>query len=312
MFQLRSPLGRRASDGAASLAAGISQFNALRALAGCADDGHENTESLSGSPLNSCNLISSQSPFSVSPGPSSPQISEGANDSGSDQEPDPDAVARYMARRGARQRHTLAVTEPSSEIPDDLQLRLLQVPLKTRRAVFPPSRERAGREGSFITTPTGIRYNASRRASDGAASVLAFKQHLERAGGSGSKRNSLRELQEEYLKLQQQYGRVVEEEQQRRQQEQHEFHRQLYGRRASDGADSLASTLAQFQQQYALNHTSQELEIEGQMGDPSQRSTTENLEEGCSMSHGAAISAGTSARTETPGCPSPEDATLEY
>ena len=266
VFQLRPPMDRRASDGATSLAAGIAQFHALRAMAGYADDSHGNTGSLSGSPLSSHNPIVCQSPFSVSPGPSSPQISEGANDSGSDQEPDQDAIARYMACRGSRQRHT-----SPNEMPDDLQqLRLLQVPLKTRRNVFPPGRGSVGREGSFIPTPTGIRYNASRRASDGAASVLAYKQHLERIGGSGSKRNSLRELQEECLQLQQQYGRVAEAEQQRRQQEQHVQHlqQQFYNRRASDGADSLAATLAQFQKQYAPAYTtSQELELEGQRSD---------------------------------------------
>ena len=272
VFQLRQPLGRRASDGAASLAAGIAQFNALRAMAGYGDDSQGNTGSLSGSPLNSRNPLVCQSPFSVSPGPSSPQISEGANDSGSDQEPDQDAIARYMACRGARQRHT-----SPNEMPDELQLRLLQVPLKPpRRTVFPPGRERPGREGSFITTPTGIRYNASRRASDGAASVLAYKQHLERISGGGSKRNSLRELQEECLKLQQQYGRVAEEEQQRRQQEQHELHlQQFYSRRASEGADSLTPTLSQFQQQYApAYNTSQEFDVEGQL-----RSSVEDLDE---------------------------------
>lgn len=277
VFQLRQPLGRRASDGATSLAAGIAQFNALRAMAGYGEDSQGNTGSLSGSPLNSRNPIVSQSPFSVSPGPSSPQISEGANDSGSDQEPDQDAVARYMACRGARQRHT-----SPNEMPDELQLRLLQVPLKPRRGVFPPGRERSGRVDSFITTPTGIRYNASRRASDGAASVLAYKQHLERIGGSGSKRNSLRELQEECLKLQQQYGRVAEEEQQRRQQEQHELHlQQFYNRRASEGADSLAATLAQFQRQYAPAYSaSQELEVEGQLrSDMLLRSSVDDLEE---------------------------------
>lgn len=275
VFQLRPPMGRRASDGAASLAAGIAQFHALRAMTGYADDSQGNTGSLSGSPLSSCNPIVCQSPFSVSPGPSSPQISEGANDSGSDQEPDQDAIARYMACRGARQRHT-----SPNEMPDDLQLRLLQVPLKTRRTVFPPGRERTGREVSFIPTPTGIRYNASRRASDGAASVLAYKQHLERIGGSGSKRNSLRELQEECLQLQQQYGRVAEAEQQQRQQQQHELHmQQFYNRRASDGADSLAATLAQFQQQYAPAYTSQELDVEGQRSDVALRSSVEDLEE---------------------------------
>ncbi|XP_078381024.1 serine/threonine-protein kinase SIK3-like isoform X2 [Oculina patagonica] len=271
VFQLRPPMDRRASDGATSLAAGIAQFHALRAMAGYADDSQGNTGSLSGSPLNSRNPIVCQSPFSVSPGPSSPQISEGANDSGSDQEPDQDAIARYMACRGSRQRHT-----SPNEMPDELQLRLLQVPFKTRRNVFPPGRGGAGREGSFIPTPTGIRYNASRRASDGAASVLAYKQHLERIGGSGSKRNSLRELQEECLQLQQQYGQAAEEEQQRRQQEQHVQHlqQQFYSRRASDGADSLAATLAQFQAQYAPAYTtSQELDLEGQ------RSDVEDLEE---------------------------------
>lgn len=276
VFQLRPSLGRRASDGPTSLAAGIAQFNALRAMAGVGDDIQANTGSLSGSPLNSHNPLVCQSPFSVSPGPSSPQISEGANDSGSDQEPDQDAIARYMACRGARQRHT-----SPNEMPDDLQLRLLQVPLKTRRTVFPPVRDRPGREGSFITTPTGIRYNTSRRASDGAASVLAYKQHMERISGSGSKRNSLRELQEECLQLQQQYGRVAEAEQQRRYQEQHELHlqQQFYNRRASDGADSLATTLAQFQQQYAPAYTSQELEVEGQRADVLLRSSVEDLEE---------------------------------
>lgn len=281
VLQHRHPFGRRASDGPTSLATGIAQFNALRAMAGYGDISQGNTGSLSGSPLNSRNPIVTQSPFSVSPGPSSPQISEGANDSGSDQEPDQDAIARYMACRGARQRHT-----SPNEMPDELQLRLLQVPLKpARRTVFPPGRERSG--GSFIPTPSGIRYNASRRASDGAASVLAYKQYLERVSGGGSKRNSLRELQEECLKLQQQYGRVAEEEQQRRQQEQHELHiQQSYNRRASEGAESLAATLAQFQQQYAPTYnTSQEFDVEGQP-----RSSVEDLVEitppgSCAMEH---------------------------
>ena len=65
MFQLKPPMDRRASDGPTGLAAGIVQFHALRAMAGYADDSQGNTGSLSGSPLNSCNPIVSQSPFSV-------------------------------------------------------------------------------------------------------------------------------------------------------------------------------------------------------------------------------------------------------
>ena len=99
--------------------------------------------------------------------------------------------------------------------------------------------------------------------------MLAYKQHLEDIDGRGSKRNSLRKLQEECLQLKQQYGRVAEAEQQRKQQEQHVQHlqQQFYSTRASDGADSLAATLAQFQQQYTPAHTSQELDQEGQRSD---------------------------------------------
>lgn len=289
VFQLRQPLGRRASDGAASLAAGIAQFNALRALANFEAPSSANPGSLTGPSTQAGNQFTCENPFSVSPGPSSPQISEGTNDSGSDQEPDAEAVASYLSCRGGRQRHTLGVTEPSSEIPDDLQLRLLQVPLKTRRAGFPPGWDRGGREGTFTTTHTGLRYNSSRRASDGAASVLAFKQHLERNMGSGSKRNSLRELQEECQKLQQQYGSSVEQRALQRQQELHQLHmRQRTGRRASDGPDALAANLAQFQQQ----HASQELEVVAPL-DTSQDTVTEEtdkkpeflLEEQLSLAH---------------------------
>ena len=252
VFQLRQPLGRRASDGAASLAAGIAQFNTIRAMG--------NLDTLSGvnaEPLSGPSALPG-STFPVSTELSNPQICEGGNDSGSDQEPDPDAVARYLSCRGSRQRHTLGVMDPSSEIPDDLQMRLLQVPLKTRRTGFGQGRDRSGREGSFITTHTGLRYNSSRRASDGAASVLAFKQHLERNMNSGSKRNSLRELQEECHKLQQQYGSSMEQRSLQRQQELHQLHmRQRTGRRASDGPDALAADLAAFRQQ----HRSQELEV---------------------------------------------------
>lgn len=273
VFQLRQPFGRRASDGAASLGAGIAQFNALRALQQLGGD----TGDLSnpGSLVDNTQCTTSTTPqvsYSVSPGPSSPHMSE-ANDSGSDQEPDPEAVARYLSRRGARQRHTLGVTEPSSEISDDLQMKLLQLPLKSRRG-FSPVRERAPRENNLIPTHSGMRYSSSRRASDGAASILAFKQHLERNQGSGSKRNSLKELQEEHQKLREQYGSLLEEETQRVQYHQQQLHQQhfqqqqyqMIGRRSSDCTEVLASSIAQFQQQMQDNqHTQHDMAVESNM-----------------------------------------------
>lgn len=286
VFQLRQPFGRRASDGAASLGAGIAQFNALRALQHLGGD----TGDLSnpGSLVDNTQCTTSTTPqvsYSVSPGPSSPHMSE-ANDSGSDQEPDPEAVARYLSRRGARQRHTLGVTEPSSEIPDDLQMKLLQLPLKSRRG-FSPVRERAPRENNLIPTHSGMRYSSSRRASDGAASILAFKQHLERNQGSGSKRNSLKELQEEHQKLREQYGSLLEEETQRvqfHQQQLHQQHFQQYqyqmsGRRSSDCTEVLASSIAQFQQQMQDNqHAQRDMDLEPNIPSTSSQQD-EDLEE---------------------------------
>ena len=265
VFQLRQPFGRRASDGAASLGAGIAQFNALRALTQMGETNLSNP----GSQVDNTQCSSTPAPFTVSPGPSSPHMSE-ANDSGSDQEPDPEAVARYLNKRGARQRHTLGVTEPSSEIPDDLQMKLLQLPLKARRG-FSPVRERTPRENNLVPTHGGMRYTSSRRASDGAASILAFKQHLERNQGSGSKRNSLKELQEEHQKLREQYGSLLEEETQRVQQQQQQLHNlhhhyQMMGRRASDGSEALASTVAQFQQQLQ-EQAKKDLELNSQEDD---------------------------------------------
>lgn len=276
VFQLRQPFGRRASDGAASLGAGIAQFNALRALTQMGDTDLSNP----GSQVDNSQCSSTTAPFTVSPGPSSPHMSE-ANDSGSDQEPDPEAVARYLNRRGARQRHTLGVTEPSSEIPDDLQMKLLQLPLKARRG-FSPVRERTPRENNLVPTHGGMRYTSSRRASDGAASILAFKQHLERNQGSGSKRNSLKELQEEHQKLREQYGSLVEEETQRVQLQQQQLHNlhhqyQMMGRRASDGSEALASTVAQFQQQLQ-EQAKKDLELDSSRTAPAQEDELDDKE----------------------------------
>lgn len=253
VFQLRQPLGRRASDGAASLAAGIAQFHALHALSNIdTTPKQSNPGSLAASASPATVVPSCHSPYSISPGPSSSHIGEG-NDSGSDQEPDQESVARYLRSRGARQRHTLGVTEPANELPDDLQMKLLQLPLPKSRRV---GRERSG-QSNFITAHTGLRYNASRRASDGAASVLAFKQHLEKtAGGSGS-RQSVKEMREELQKLQQQFGGHLQENMVRMQQ-QHRIHRRhVLGRRASDGADTLTAAIAQ---SIVLRQVSQELD----------------------------------------------------
>ena len=274
IFQIQSFQNRRASDGAVSLGAGIAQFQAMherRKQAAQADNSRENLFGSSGVHT----LVSS--------GPPSPQAAE-EHDSGSDQEPDPEDVARYMRLRGYDKRHTLA---GASEIPPDIQSRLCQFPMKMQRRVRTPSRERVNREGNFVGVPS--RYSA-RRASDGAASLLAFTQHLERKG----KKGSLKEIHAEHQKLQQRFlnnGQhdvlKLQQQHQIHQQQQHQQlpsivqqrsqHPQLpmpppfrrlkdpRGRRFSDGPENLAATLEEFHNQLSLSQQKKQLQsIESQ------------------------------------------------
>lgn len=275
IFQSPAFQDRRASDGASSLTAGIAQFQAMRLRqASQADNSRENL------------LGSSGLHTLVSSSPPSPQAGE-EHDSGSDQEPDPEDVARYMRLRGHK-RHTLA---GASEIPADVQSRLCQFPMKMPRRVRTPSRERVNRDGSYVGVPNMSmgRYSA-RRASDGAASLLAFTQHLERKG----KKGSLKEIHAEHQKLQQRFLNNGQHDALKLQQ-QHQFHQQQQhqqlpspvqqrsqhtllpmppsfrrlkdprGRRFSDGPENLAATLAEFHNQLSLSQQKKQLQsIESQ------------------------------------------------
>ena len=275
VFQMQAFQDRRASDGAVSLAAGIAQFQAMherRMQASQADNSREN-------------LFGSSGPHAlVSSSPPSPQAGE-EHDSGSDQEPDPEDVARYMRLRGHK-RHTLA---GASEIPPDVQSRLCQFPMKMPRRVRTPSRERVNRDASYVGVPGMGRYSV-RRASDGAASLLAFTQHLERKG----KKGSLKEIHAEHQKLQQRFLNNGQHDVLKLQQ-QHQFHQQHQhqqlpspvqqrpqhpllpvppsfrrltdprGRRFSDGPENLAATLAEFHNQLSLSQQKKQLQsIESQ------------------------------------------------
>ena len=272
IFQVQAFQDRRASDGVTSLAAGIAQFQLMherRMQASQADSSRENIVGSSG-----LQVLGSSSP-------PSPQAGD-EHESGSDQEPDPEDVARYFRLRGHK-RHTLA---GASEIPPDIQSRLCQFP-KIQRRVRTPSRERVNREGSYVGVPGMGRYSA-RRASDGAASLLAFTQYLERKG----KRGSLKEIHAEHQKLQQKFlnnGQhdvlMLQQQHQFHQQQQQQQHQQLpspvqqrsqhpllpvppsfkrlkdsRGRRFSDGPENLAATLADFHNQLSLSQQKKQLQ----------------------------------------------------
>ncbi|XP_046852954.1 serine/threonine-protein kinase SIK3-like isoform X2 [Xenia sp. Carnegie-2017] len=275
IFQMQAFQDRRASDGASSLAAGIAQFHALRERKMLASQ-NENTsrENLLGS---------SGFQASVSSSPPSPQAND-EHESGSDQEPDQEDVERYLRLRGHK-RHTLS---GANEIPPDIQSRLCQVPMRIPRRVRTPSRERVNRDSGYPCAPGMSRYSA-RRASDGAASLLAFTQHLDRKCRKGS----LKEIHAEHQKLQQRFKNNGQLDTLKLHQRHHFHHQQQQqqqlsptvptrsqhpllpmpfrrlqdprGRRFSDGPENLAATLAEFNNQLSLSQQKKQLQnIESQ------------------------------------------------
>ena len=277
-FQIHPSFQRRASEDAASLAAGIAQFQALRELNIAANPEAPGEPLLGSTKFNP--------PFSSSP--PAPQAGED-HESGSDQEPDPEDVERYLRLRGNRHRHTVA---GASEIPPEILTRVGQFPMKVpRRGGRTPSRERVclvNRDANYVGVPPGMGRYINRRASDGAASLLAFTQHLEKKG----KKGSLKEIHAEHLKLQQRFANNGQHDAHKLQQ-QHQFHQQQHqqhlspaqqrpqhsllqhppfrrlkdprGRRFSDGPENLAATLAEFNNQLSLSQQKKQLQsIESQ------------------------------------------------
>lgn len=115
-------LGRRASDGGANIHLFAQQFFPPP-VANTSHSGSQESPSALGATT-----------FGV------PQTRD-ADEGCSDQEPDPEAVSRYMGSRGVAKRHTLA-SNPMDEISEDIQQRLAEQPIKPRRT----SSERGPRE----------------------------------------------------------------------------------------------------------------------------------------------------------------------
>ncbi|KAF5921198.1 hypothetical protein HPG69_018598 [Diceros bicornis minor] len=140
----------------------------------------------------------------------------------SDGEPDQEAVQRYLANRSKR--HTLAMTNPTAEIPPDLQRQLGQQPFRSR--VWPPhlvpdQHRSTYKDSNTLHLPTE-RFSPVRRFSDGAASIQAFKAHLEKMGNN----SSIKQLQQECEQLQKMYGGQIDERTLEKTQQQHMLYQQ--------------------------------------------------------------------------------------
>ncbi|XP_047549691.1 serine/threonine-protein kinase SIK3 isoform X5 [Lutra lutra] len=187
------PLGRRASDGGANI-----QLHAQQLL----------KRPRGPSPL-------------VTMTPAVPAVTP-VDEESSDGEPDQEAVQRYLANRSKR--HTLAMTSPTAEIPPDLQRQLGQQPFRSR--VWPPhlvpdQHRSTYKDSNTLHLPTE-RFSPVRRFSDGAASIQAFKAHLEKLADS----SSIKQLQQECEQLQKMYGGQMDERALEKTQQQHVLYQQ--------------------------------------------------------------------------------------
>ncbi|XP_038609312.1 LOW QUALITY PROTEIN: serine/threonine-protein kinase SIK3 [Tachyglossus aculeatus] len=200
------PLGRRASDGGANI-----QLHAQQLL----------KRPRGPSPL-------------VTMTPAVPAVTP-VDEESSDGEPDQEAVQRYLANRSKR--HTLAMTNPATEIPPDLQWQLGQQPYRSR--VWPPhlvpDQHRSIYKDSNTLHLPAERFSPVRRFSDGAASIQAFKAHLEKMATN----SSIKQLQQECEQLQKIYGcqideRVLEKTQQQHMLYQQEQHHQILQQQIQD------------------------------------------------------------------------------
>ncbi|XP_010216826.1 PREDICTED: serine/threonine-protein kinase SIK3 [Tinamus guttatus] len=140
----------------------------------------------------------------------------------SDGEPDQEAVQRYLANRSKR--HTLALTNPTAEIPPDLQRQLGQQSFRPRAwapHLAPDQHRSVYKDSNTLHLPTE-RFSPVRRFSDGAASIQAFKAHLEKMGNN----SSIKQLQQECEQLQKMYGGHMDERTLEKTQQQHMLYQQ--------------------------------------------------------------------------------------
>ncbi|XP_021385702.1 serine/threonine-protein kinase SIK3 isoform X3 [Lonchura striata] len=187
------PLGRRASDGGANI-----QLHAQQLL----------KRPRGPSPL-------------VTMTPAVPAVTP-VDEESSDGEPDQEAVQRYLANRSKR--HTLAMTNPTAEIPPDLQRQLGQQPFRARAwapHLGPDQHRSIYKDSNTLHLPTE-RFSPVRRFSDGAASIQAFKAHLEKMGNN----SSIKQLQQECEQLQKMYGGHMDERTLEKTQQQHMLYQQ--------------------------------------------------------------------------------------
>ncbi|XP_069115952.1 serine/threonine-protein kinase SIK3-like isoform X2 [Argopecten irradians] len=191
-------MSRRASDGGANI-----QLFARQMYGGSLPGSPGSQECLAGSPLSPVGMP-------LTPIQGSVTVEEN-EDGGSDQEPDTEAVQRYLASRGRTKRHTLAMSNPMHEIPEELQRKLSLQPIRpVRRNHFPVGGSltpNSFRDVNSLHLPNE-RFSPVRRASDGLPNLHKHQSHLEKLYNQNlstrHSHSSLKQLHQECQELQKQ------------------------------------------------------------------------------------------------------------
>lgn len=201
VLQVRPSYDRRASDGSASIQSSIAQFHALRKARKAFNQVSTHDDSSSGS-----NQSSMEQLLGV------PSFKDDDRDSGSDQEPDFEAVARYLKGRGRQQRHSLGCTidPPPTLSEDGIAESFCAMP--QRRTALVPTRERERASpipySPALGAPVEVRSRYHRRSSEGNTGAV-LKASL---GQIGEHPDPMKNLQAEFHKLQQLYGNRTEKQ----------------------------------------------------------------------------------------------------
>ena len=216
VLQVRPSYDRRASDGSASIQSSIAQFHALRKARKAFNQVSNHDDSSSGS-----NQSSMEQLLGV------PSFKDDDRDSGSDQEPDLEAVARYLKGRGRQQRHTLGCTidPPPTLAEDGMPDSFCALP--QRRTALVPTRERERASPVPYCPSIGAsmegRSRYHRRSSEGNTGAV-LKASL---GQIGEHPDPMKHLQAEFLKLQQLYGSKTEPQYSRQRRNQGQMDKQV-------------------------------------------------------------------------------------
>ena len=216
VLQVRPSYDRRASDGSASIQSSIAQFHALRKARKAFNQVSNHDDSSGGSNQSSMEQLLGVPPFK-----------DDDRDSGSDQEPDLEAAARYLKGRGRQQRHTLGcVIEPSAGFAES-SFSDSFCALPQRRTALVPTRERE-RASPIPYCPTmgasvETRSRYHRRSSEGNTGAV-LKANL---GQIGEHPDPMKHLQAEFMKLQQLYGNRSEQPSMRQRRSQNQKDPQL-------------------------------------------------------------------------------------